>query len=83
MIIMGMRSELEKFFSYFSLTSKQKCRYAQIKLVGKTYWRGKDNHIDCRCWFVLKDLRTLYALHLLCSSEADYKEPNVEHEPEL
>jgi len=28
-------SNLEDFFSYFILTSKQKCRYAQIKIDGK------------------------------------------------
>ena len=39
---------------------------------------GNDSHIDYRCWFVLKDLlRTLYAPHLLYSSETDYKEPKV------
>ena len=55
-----------------------------MKLVGKTYCQGKDSHIDYRCWFVLKDIRTLYASHLLYSSEADYKEPEVDElEPEV
>jgi len=29
---------LKIFFSYFSLTSKQKCHYTQMKLVGEAYW---------------------------------------------
>jgi len=28
----------ERFFSYFILTSKQKCHYAQMKMVGQVYW---------------------------------------------
>ena len=56
--------------------------YAQKKLVGKAYCWGKERHIDYRCWFVLKDLCTLYAPHLLYLSEADYKEPEVVDEPE-
>jgi len=31
-------SNLEAFFSYFILTSEQKCRYAQMRLVGEAYW---------------------------------------------
>ena len=31
-------SNLEVFFSYFVLTYEQKCRYAQIMLVGEAYW---------------------------------------------
>jgi len=47
------KDHLEDFFSYFSLTPEQKCRYAQMKLAGEAYWWWKDNHIDCRYWFVL------------------------------
>ena len=49
------------------------------KLIG-----GKSGHIDYRCWVVLKNLRALYAQHLLYSSEADYKEPKAvdESKPE-
>ena len=55
-----------------------------MKLIGKAYYWEKDSHIDCRSWFVLKDLfRTLYAPHLRYSSETNYKESNVEYEPEL
>ena len=47
----------------------------------ETGWKslllGKNNYIDYRCWFFLKDLRTLYAPHLLYSSEVVYKEPEV------
>jgi len=57
---------LEAFFSYFNLTSNQKCLYTQRKLDEKTYWWWKDSHSSCRCWFVLQDLlRTRYAPHLL------------------
>jgi len=41
MIVMGMTNEknhLEEFFSYFSLTFEQKCRYTQLTLVGEAYW---------------------------------------------
>ena len=40
MIIMGMKLEkiILKISSIISLTSKQKCRYAQMKLTRKTYW---------------------------------------------
>jgi len=31
-------NHFEDFFSYFSWTSEQKCRYAQMKLTGKAYW---------------------------------------------
>ena len=48
-----------------------------MKLVRKAYCWKKGSHIDYRCWFVLKDLRALYARHLLYSSEEDYKEPEV------
>ena len=55
-----------------------------MKLVGETYWWWKDNNRFCRYWFVLQDLlRTRYAPHLLHASEADCKEPNVEHESKL
>ena len=55
-----------------------------MKLAGKAYWWWKDNNRFCRCWFVLQDFfRTRYAPHILCASEADCNEPNVEHEPEL
>jgi len=58
--------------------------YSQMKLVGKTFCWGEDSHIDYRCWFVLKYLLcTLHAQHSLCSSETNYREPNVEHKPEL
>ena len=30
-------SNLEAFFSYFVLTSEQKCHYAQMRLVGEAY----------------------------------------------
>jgi len=84
MIIMDMRSgNLEVFFSYFVLTSEQKCHYAQMKLIGKAYYWGKGSHIDYRYWFVLKDFRTLYASHILYSFEADYKELEVVDESEL
>jgi len=53
-----------------------------MKLVGKAYYWRKGGHIDYQCWFVLKDLRTLYASHLPYSSEKDYKEPTVVDEPE-
>ena len=43
---------------------------------------GKDSHIDYRCWFVIKDLRILYAPHLY-SSEADYKESEAVDKPEV
>jgi len=77
-------NNLELFFSYFILTSEQKCYYAQMKLVGKAYCWGKGSHFDYRYWFDLKDLlRALYAPHLLYSSEADYKESEVVYEPEL
>jgi len=69
-------SNLEDIFSYFILTSEQKCRYAQMKLVGKTCWK-KCSHIDYRYWFVLKDLRALYARHLLYLSGKGYKESEV------
>jgi len=42
-------NDLEEFFSYFILTSEQKYRYAQMKLVGKAYYWGKGSHIDYRC----------------------------------
>ena len=45
-------SNLEDFFTYFILTSEQKCRYAQMELVGKAYCWRKCSHIDYRCWFV-------------------------------
>jgi len=57
-----------------------------MKLVGKVCCWRKCSHIDYRCWFVLKDLlRTLFARHLLYSSEEGYKEPKVVNElkPEL
>jgi len=83
MIIMGMRSgkTILKLFSYIVLTSKQKCHYAQMELVEKAFCWRKCSHIDYRYWFVLKNLRTLYALHFY-SSEAVYKEPEVVDEPE-
>jgi len=31
-------NHLEYLFSYFSLTTEQKYRYAQMKLDGKAYW---------------------------------------------
>ena len=31
-------NNLKVFFSYFILTSEQKCRYAQMRLVGEAYW---------------------------------------------
>ena len=59
-------SNLEAFFSYFVLTSEQKCCYAQMRLIGEAYWWWKDSHSSCRCWFILQDLlRTIYAPHLL------------------
>ena len=57
---------LEEFFSYFSLTSEQKCRYVQMRLVGEAYWWWKESHSFYRCWFVLQYLLcTRYAMHLL------------------
>ena len=76
------KSNFEAFFGYFILTSEQKYFYAQMRLVGHAYWWRKDNHNDDQCWFVLQDLRSLYASHLLYASEAGYNDPNVEQEPE-
>ena len=73
-------SNLEDFFSYFLLTSEQKCHCAQMKFVEKAYCWRKCSHIDYRYLFVLKDLRASYARHLLYSSEEDYKEPEVVNE---
>jgi len=42
----------------------------------------KGSYIDYRCWFVLKDLRSLYDPHLY-SSEADYKESEAVDKPEV
>jgi len=44
------QNQLEKFFSYFFLTSEQKYRYVQMRIVGKAYWWWEDshNHIDCQ-----------------------------------
>ena len=42
-------SNLETFFSYFVLISEQKCRYAQMRLIGEAYWWWKENHSFCRC----------------------------------
>ena len=41
-------NHLEDFFRYFSLTSAQKCHYAQLKLAGEAYWWCEDSHIDYR-----------------------------------
>jgi len=54
-----------------------------MKLVGKAYCWRKNNHIDYRCWFVLKDLFcVLYASRFLYSSEKGYKEPEAAYESE-
>ena len=59
-------SNLEAFLSYFVLTSEQKCHYAQMRLVGESYWWWKDSRTSCQCWFSLQDLlRSRYAPHLL------------------
>ena len=73
----------EDFFSYFSLTSEQKYRYAQMRLVGEAYGWLEDTYINCRCLLVLQELlRAQYAPHILYASEADYREPDVvESEP--
>jgi len=42
-------NNLKKFFSYFSLASEKKYRYAQMKLVEKAYCWEKNSHTDCRC----------------------------------
>ena len=55
---------LKDFFSYFILASEQKCRYTQMKLVGKAYCGGKtavvpvDVGLYCKTYFVLGMLHT-------------------------
>jgi len=39
-------THLENFFRYFSLTPKQKCHNAQMKLGEEVYWWWKNSHID-------------------------------------
>jgi len=75
-------SDLEYFFSYFSLTIEEKYWYARLKLDGETYyWR--DNYKLCQYWFILQGLpRTQYA-PLICSSELDCREPNLSKSPNL
>ena len=76
-------SNLEAFFSYFILTSKQKYHHTQMRLVGYAYLWWRDSHIDDQYWFVLQDhFRSLYAPHLLYVSGVDCEELNVEQEPE-
>ena len=77
-------SNIESFFSYFALTSEQRCHYARMKLVEEPYRWVHDNYKFCRCRSRLQSfLRTWYALHLFYVSEAGCKEFNVAQEPEL
>ena len=64
-MVMKWERYLEGFFSYFDLTSNQKCLYTQKKLDEEAYWWWKDSYSSYRCWFVLQDLlRARYAPHL-------------------
>jgi len=40
-------SDLEYFFSYFSLTTQEKCCYAKPKLDGEVYYWWRNNHRLC------------------------------------
>ena len=57
---------LKSFFSYFALSSEQKCHYAQMKLVEESYHWVNDNYKFCRCLSQLQSFRhTRYAPNLL------------------
>jgi len=80
MITKTEKAIFESFFSYFALTSEQRCHYARMKLVEEPYHWINDNYKFCRCWSRLQNfLYTRYAPHLLY---ADCKESNVEQEPD-
>ena len=73
------KNNLEEFFNYFVLISEKKYHYAQITLVGQTYWWWKNSRINDQCWFILQDhLRSLYAPHRFYASKADYNDLNIE-----
>ena len=74
MIVMDMNiGKLEKFFSYFELTTEEKYRYVRLKLDGEAYYWWKDNHRLCRSFFLLQSLlRAQYALHLHTVSESKF-----------
>jgi len=57
-------SNLESFFSYFALTSEQKCHYARMKLVEEPYYWVNDNYKFCRCWSRLQSFFVLGMLHV-------------------
>ena len=40
-------NHFEYFFNYFSMTSEQKYRYAQMRLDREAYKWLEDSHIDC------------------------------------
>ena len=75
-------SDLEDFFSYFSLTTEKKYCYARLKLDGEAYYWWTDNHRLCRHWFTLQDLFRTWYTPPVHSYEPNCRELNVEQEPE-
>ena len=67
-------NHLKEFFSYFSLTSKQKYLYAQMKLVGVAYWWwlcGTDTsmpntHVSDMCVEYTCRVRYACRIHIEC-----------------